>query len=71
MKQLQPWMNYELWSSIEKQKKDKDQYKQSQKMEYMRLLKSQGVDISKVDWSKIELVDNDFDDENNSIEVIE
>jgi len=64
-------MNYELWSSIEKQKKDKEQYKQSQKMEYMRLLKSQGVDISKVDWSKIELVDNDFDDENNSIEVIE
>lgn len=65
-------MNYELWSSIEKQKKDQEQYKQSQKMEYMRLLKSQGIDISKVDWSKIQLVDNNFDDEDsNSIEVIE
>lgn len=65
-------MNYELYSSIEKQKNEKERYRAQQKEEYKILLKRQGVDIRKVDWSKIEFTEAGFpDDENNSIEVIE
>lgn len=62
-----------MWSSIEKQKNEREKYKAQQKLEYMDMLRAQGIDVSKINFDSIEFVTEDemAEDQDNEIQVIE
>jgi hypothetical protein len=69
-----PWVNYELWSSIEKEKDAKRRYRDERKIEYLELMKRQGIDITKFKMDDIVFDDDEEDEspeEEGSMEVIE
>jgi hypothetical protein len=72
-----PWVNYELWSSIEKAKEGKKRHLAERKAEYLDLLRSQGIDVTKINMDNIVFDDEDGEsesevvDQEGQIEVIE
>ena len=71
---LLPWINYELWSSIEKEKESKRRNRDERKIEYLELLRNQGIDITKFKMNDITFAEDEEDDEasgEGSFEVIE
>lgn len=71
-----PWVNYELWSSIEKAKEAKTRNLADRKAEYLDLLRSQGIDVTKINMDSIVFDDEDDSesevvDQEGQMEVIE
>jgi uncharacterized protein YlxP (DUF503 family) len=71
-----PWVNYELWSSIEKAKEAKTRNLAERKSEYLDLLRSQGIDVTKINMDSIVFDDEDDSesevvDQEGQMEVIE
>jgi len=73
IKSLLPWINYELWSSIEKEKESKQHYRDQRKAEYLDLLRQQGIDITKIKMENIVFAEDEEESEDSgeSMEVIE
>lgn len=71
IKSLLPWINYELWSSIEKEKESKEHYKAQRKAEYLDLLRQQGIDVTKIKMDDIVFAEDEDEANEESMEVIE
>lgn len=73
IKSLLPWINYELWSNIEKGKEAKSRYQAQRKSEYLDLLRQQGIDVTKINMADIVFAEDEeeAEDEGESMEVIE